>query len=153
MRTPSSHVIWLCTRKRITPLALTSSRMCPSIVHAIAQNSPWRVNNSIVRCPSHTWYLVACSKGISIRRRRTDPLATGRNKKAKQSNPIVPKRSPSFNMMKQLKISKKLGISTCGTNLHVLKKKSSKKFKGKMHTLKNLNFSLCPLEMSSVCLL
>ena len=49
-------------------------------------------------------------------------------------------RCPRFIKMKQLKISKKPGISTSETNLHVLKKNNSKKFNGKC-TLKNLNFS------------
>lgn len=95
--------------KRILNLAweLTSWRRLPSIVHATTYNRPWTVKSSIVRCPSHTWYFVACSKGIFMRRRRTDPLEIGRNKNEKQNKPIKPKRSPKISMNNKLTSSSK----------------------------------------------
>ena len=108
-----THYLYACERyvsvcecmRSYTAFGLTSRRRCPSIAQAIIENRPWRVKSNIVRCPNHTWYRVACSKGISISRRRTDPLEIGRNRNAKQINPMNPKRSPISFSINKLKSS------------------------------------------------
>ena len=61
-------------------------------------------------------------------------------------------RCPRFIKMKQLKISKKPGISTSETNLHVLKKNNSKKFNGKCTLSSHLKTKLgeCQLSLPAV---
>lgn len=97
-------LIWISKGNTILLVRLTSRWRSPRSDHAITKNKPCNVKIIIVRCPSQTWYLVACSNGISIIRRRIDPLATGRKRKAKQNIPIEPNRKPTISITKMLQV-------------------------------------------------
>jgi hypothetical protein len=78
---------------------------------------------NIMRFPNHTWYLAACSKGISIRRRRIDPLVMGRKRKAKQDKAIKPKEYADICNIKTLKsgtnqISMETQLMDYGPSVH-----------------------------------